>query len=84
MFKIFFSYLSYFLKTGNVLSLDNIFNVNNIEIVKKPNDSIEQLTNRAIKKFKELSNKILLTEDLKKLSELNFQKLKNWFLTIKL
>ncbi len=75
--KYFCLILVIFFKTGNVLSLDNIFNVNNIEIVKKPNDSIEQLTNRAIKKgFKELSNKILLPEDIKKLSELNFSKIK--------
>ena len=39
-YKIFLVILIIFLKTGNVLSLENIFNVNNIEIVKKPNNSM--------------------------------------------
>ena len=39
-----------FFKTGNVLSKDNVFNVNNIEIIKTTNISNEQLANRALKK----------------------------------
>ena len=33
-----------FFKTGNVLSDDNIFNVNNIEIIKKNANSNEELS----------------------------------------
>ena len=66
-----------FLKTGNVLSKDNIFNVNNIELIKKANTSNEDLANIAIKKgYKELINKILLKEEKKKLSNLNLSEIK--------
>ena len=66
-----------FLKTGNVLSSENIFNVNNIEIDRNKELSNEQIANQAIKKgFRELIAKILLEEDIKKISDLNFQKLK--------
>ena len=37
-----------FFKTGNVLSDVNIFNVNNIELVKKPNTSNEEMANQAM------------------------------------
>ena len=60
-YKILILILIIFLKTGNVLSLENIFNVNNIEITKKSNNSNEDLANKAIKKgFEELLEKILL------------------------
>ncbi len=76
-YKILFFILVIFLKTGNVLSLENIFNVNNIEITKKSNNSNDDLANKAIKKgFKELLKKILLNEDIKKLSGLEFSKIK--------
>ena len=55
-----------FFKTGNVLSKDNVFNVNNIEIIKTTNISNEQLANQAIKKgYKELVEKILLDKGKK-------------------
>ncbi len=41
--------LAVFFKTQNVLSEDSIFNVNNIEIIKKANKSNEDLANQAIK-----------------------------------
>ena len=66
-----------FLKTGNVLSNTNIFNVNNIEIEKKIKDSNEVLANQAIKKgFKELLDKILLKEDHIKLEDLKYPEIK--------
>ena len=62
-YKILIVILVIFLKTGNVLSLENIFNVNNIEITKKSNNSNEDLANKAIKKgFGKLLEKILLKE----------------------
>lgn len=66
-----------FLRTGNVLSEDKIFNVNNLELIKKPNMSYNELTNEAINKgFEELIERILLEEDKKKLSKLGFSKKK--------
>ena len=67
-YKILIFILIIFLKTGNVLSLENIFNVNNIEITKKSNNSNEDLANKAIKKgFGELLEKILLNRGYQKL-----------------
>ena len=76
-YKIFLVILIIFLKTGNVLSLENIFNVNNIEIAKKPNNSNDDLANKAIKKgFEKLLEKILLNRDIKKISGLEFSNIK--------
>ena len=64
-YKLLIAILVIFLKTGNVLSLENIFNVNNIEIAKKPNNSNDDLANKAIKKgFEKLLEKILLNRDI--------------------
>ncbi len=66
-----------FLKTGNVLSNEDIFHVNNIELIKKTNISSEEMANRAIKKgFEQLKKKILLDKDLKKLSDLSLSQIK--------
>ena len=66
-----------FSKTGNVLSKDNIFNVNNIEVVKKDNLSNDALANIAIKRgYTDLIEKILLEEDKKKLTQLNLTEIK--------
>ena len=46
-----------FFKTGNVLSKDSIFNVNNIEIIKKSNVSNQEMANQAIKMGFELLKK---------------------------
>ena len=76
-YKIIIIILVIFIKTGNVLSLENIFNVNNIETTKKTNNSHEDLANKAIKKgFGKLLEKILLKEDMKNLSVLDFPKIK--------
>ena len=66
-----------FIQTGNVLSENKIFNVNNIELEKKDNFTNDQLANLAIKKgFKELTEKILLDDYIKKLSNLSFSEIK--------
>ena len=71
--KLIIFILIVFLKTGNVLSDNNIFNVNNIEIKKEDKTTNALLANQAIKEgFKNLIEKILLEEDSKKLSELKF------------
>jgi hypothetical protein len=76
-YKLFIIILVVFLKTGNVLSDNKIFNVNNIEIEKRGKASYEALANQAIKKgFNLLIEKILLTEDSKKLIGLKFSQIK--------
>jgi len=76
-YKLILFILIVFLKTGNVLSNSNIFNVNNIEIEKKGKTLNDTLANQAIKKgFDELIDKILLKKDLKKLEELKFSEIK--------
>tara|TARA_B100000941_G_scaffold283039_1_gene252135 strand:+ start:23 stop:1072 length:1050 start_codon:yes stop_codon:yes gene_type:complete len=72
-FKLIIFILVIFNKTGNVLSEDNLFNVNNIELSKKTNTSNDDLSKEAILiGFEELKNKILLDKDLIKLSNLDF------------
>ena len=67
-----------FLKTGNVFSEVNIFNVNNIELTKKENTSYEKMANIAIQKgFNELINKILLDQDVKKISKIDKAQIKS-------
>ena len=69
--KLIIFILIVFFKTGNVLSDNDIFNVNNIEVEKKGKVNNELLANQAIKKgFKELINKILLKEDIEKIQQL--------------
>ncbi len=64
-------------KTGNVLSNNNIFNVNNIEISKEISENKEKLINQAFKKgFEELINRLLLEEDYKKISTTNLDQIK--------
>ena len=66
-----------FLKTETLLSENNLFNVNNIQLKKKENITNDELANRAIKKgFDQLITKILLKEDMNKLSNLNFSVIK--------
>ena len=75
--KLIIFILIVFLKTGNVLSDNNIFNVNNIELKKEGKVTNALLANQAIKEgFKNLIEKILLEEDSKKLSELKFYEIK--------
>ena len=76
-YKFILIILIVFLKTGNVLSNNNIFNVNNIEIEKKGKVTNDQLANQAIKKgYNQLIERILLDEDIKELSNINFSQIK--------
>ena len=76
-FKPIFLILIVFLKTETLLSENNLFNVNNIRLEKKDKTTNNQLANQAIKKgFNQLISKILLEEDIKKLSNLNFSSIK--------
>ena len=64
-------------KTGNVLSDNNIFNVNNIEISKEISKNKEKLINEAFKKaFNRLIKRLLLEEDYKRLSTTNLIQVK--------
>jgi len=64
-------------KTGNVLSNNNIFNVNNIKIDGKIYENKEKIINQAFKKgYKKLINRLLLENDYKKLSTINLGQIK--------
>ena len=77
IYKFIIFILIVFLKTGNVLSDNNIFNVNNIELQKKGKTTNDELSGQAIKKgFKQLMEKILLREEYKKISQLNHSQIK--------
>ena len=76
-YKLILVILIVFLKTGTVLSDNDIFNVNNIKIEKKSQNTNNELANKAIKKgFNQLLEKILLEVDKKKLSNLKFSEIK--------
>ena len=77
-YNLIFIILIVFIKTGNVLSDTNIFDVNNIEIEKEDQTTNEILADRAIKKgFKELIDKILLSKDIGKIKSLQFTEIKD-------
>ena len=62
-----------FFKTETLFSKNDLFSVNNIQIEKKDNITNKALSELAIKKgFNELISKILLNQDIHKLSDLNF------------
>ena len=64
-------------KTGNVLSDNNIFNVNNIEINKEIYKNKEKLVNKAFEKaFDELSKRLFLDDDYKKISKIDLKQIK--------
>ena len=77
IFKSIILILIIFFKTGNVLSQNSLFNVNNIEIINKSSDNDEFLANEAIKKgFSQLIDRILLKNDVETLNKLNFKDIK--------
>ena len=77
LFKQILIILIIFFKSGNLLSENNLFNVNNILIDKKDNLTNNQLANKAVKKaFGQLSKKILLKKDIQKISELNYSNIR--------
>ena len=64
-------------KTETVLSDNNIFNVNNIEISKETSKNKEKLISDAFKKaFDELINRLLLEEDYKRISKTNLEQIR--------
>ena len=66
-----------FLKTGNLLSSENLFSVNNILIEKKDGISSKQLADQAIKEgFNRLGKRILLNQDKLKIADLPFSSIK--------
>ena len=74
--KILFILIVFF-KTETLLSENNLFNVNNIELEKKDKISNKALADLAIKKgFEQLISRILLKEDKESLSDLNFTTIK--------
>ena len=69
--------LVFFFKTETLFSEMNLFNVNNIELEKKDKVANNKLVDQAIKKgFKQLTTRILLNEDIYKLSDLKFSSIK--------
>ena len=75
--KIIIFILVVFFKTETVFSENNLFNVNNIQLEKKDKLSNNALANDAIKKgFNQLIKKILLKEDINKLSDLSLPAIK--------
>ncbi len=70
--------LMIFVQTGNVLSSDNIFTVNNIKINKSTFKNNQELINIAFKKgFIKLNKKILLKKDFEKVKNTDIQTIKN-------
>ena len=66
-----------FFKTETLFSEMNLFNVNNIELEKKDKITNNRLADMAIKKgFNQLTTRILLEEDIKKLSDLKLSLIK--------
>ena len=64
-------------KTGNVLSANNIFDVNNIEINKEISKNRQKLVNQAfLKGFDKLINRLLLESDYRRLSSTSLQEIK--------
>ena len=65
-------------KTGNVLSVESIFTVNNIQVNKNTFKNNEELINIAFKKgFKKLNSKILLEDDYIKIKNTSLGNIKN-------
>ena len=65
-----------FLKTETLLSQNNLFNVNNIQLEKKDKITNNDLANRYKKGFNQLLDRILLSKDMEKLKDLNFSQIK--------
>ena len=77
IFKLISIIIIIFLKTGNVLSENDIFDVNNIEIELQGKVSQQTSSNKAIREgFNRLTDRILLEEDNKKLLGLKFSEIK--------
>lgn len=80
-FIFIFCILFILLKTGNVLSNNNIFNVNNVEISEKISTNTEKLINKAFQKgFEELTKRLLLDQDRLNLTNINLKQIKELIL----
>ena len=76
--KLIICILILFFKTGNVLSDNDIFNVNNIEIENEGKVSNKEFSSQAMEKaFFKLIEKILLEQDLKKLSNFKISEIRD-------
>ena len=77
LYKLILFILVVFFKTETLFSEMNLFNVNNIELEKKDKITNNRLADMAIKKgFNQLTTRILLEEDIKKLSDLKLSSIK--------
>ena len=66
------------LKTGNVLSDNNIFNVNNIEISKENSENKEKLVNKAFKKaFNKLISTLVKSADIEKTNNIKLNEIRS-------
>ncbi len=75
-FNLIIFILVIFFKTGNVLSNEGIFNVNNIEVIDNNSKNNKELANIAIKEaFNKLVNRILLEKDREKIIKLQFSEI---------
>ena len=80
-YKFLFIILIIFFKTGNVLSNNNIFNVNNVEISKEIYKNKEKLVNKAFRRaFDQLLNRILLKEDYARFTSTSLNEIKELIL----
>ena len=76
LYKIIVFILIVFFKTETIFSENYLFNVNNIELEKKDKTSNKALAEKAIKKgFDQLIKRILLKEDVTRLSNLSFNEI---------
>jgi len=77
LFKKIFFILIVFFKTETLFSENDLFNVNNIQLEKKDKVSQKSLSDQAISKgFNQLMDKILLKNDMVKISTLNLPTIK--------
>ena len=78
LFKKIILILVVFLETGNLFSKNNLFNVNNILLENNENKSNKQLADQAIiEAFNQFINKVLMKEDIAKLSNMNISGIKD-------
>ena len=76
--KYIFVILIILFKTGNVLSIESIFTVNNIQVEKNAFKNKEELINIAFRKgFDQLNSKILLEKDYLKTKNISLRIIKN-------
>ncbi len=77
-FKYILTILIILFQTGNVLSTESIFTVNNIQVNKNTYKNKEELINIAFRKgFEKLNSKILLEKDYLKVTNISLKNIKN-------